>query len=103
MNNTLSIILQVIANLAIILPLIISLVKYVKEAIQEKNWKKMLDMVLALVAEAEDKFESGAEKKEWVIGMLKSASNVVNYDFNDEELGKLIDNVVATTKKVNTK
>ena len=98
-----TIVFDVILAAGIATPLIVALVKYVKEAIQEKNWNNLVTLVLGLIETAEEKFTTGAERKEWVMDMVKSAEGTINYDIDEEQLSKLIDDLVEMTKKVNVK
>lgn len=98
-----NLIIQVIANLIVVIPLVIELVKFVQKAIKEKNWAKMIELLTALIIEAESKFETGAEKKEWVMSMIKASAETINYNISEEQLSDLIDNTIELTKLVNTK
>lgn len=84
-----------------IITLIVALVKYVKKAIKEKNWGKVIDLVVKYMKEAEDKFDNGADRKEWVLAMIKVSSETINYDVNYDEVSLLIDNLCAMSKVVN--
>lgn len=61
----------------------------------------MLQIAMNLMAEAETKFDSGAEKKEWVLSMVKASAKSINYDIDEESLSQLIDTIIGLTKKVN--
>lgn len=98
-----TIVFDIILAAGIATPLIIKLVQYVKESIQEKNWNNLVKLVLELIETAEEKFTTGAERKEWVMGMVKAAESQINYDIDEEQLSKLIDDLVEMTKKVNVK
>lgn len=98
-----NLIVQVLANLIVVIPLVIELVKYVQKAIKEKNWAKLIEMTTALIVEAEEKFKTGAEKKEYVISMVKASADIINYDISEEQLSALIDSTIELTKKVNVK
>ena len=98
-----TIVFDIILAAGIATPLIIKLVQYVKESIQEKNWNNLVKLVLELIKTAEEKFTTGAERKEWVMGMVKAAESQINYDIDEEQLSKLIDDLVEMTKKVNVK
>lgn len=43
------ILVSALAGLAAAIPLVVELVKYVQKAIREKNWSKVLDMVMNLM------------------------------------------------------
>ena len=101
--NYVNLIIQVLANLVVVIPLVVELVKYVQKAIKEKNWSKMITLLTNLIIEAESKFETGAEKKEWVISMIKASADTIQYDITEEQLSALIDSTIALTKQVNTK
>jgi hypothetical protein len=93
--------IEIISGLIIMIPLVIKLVEYVKAAIKEKNWNKLLKLIMDLMSEAEGKFESGTERKEWVMMAVKASADTIDYDIDMEEVSKLIDNLCALTKAVN--
>lgn len=92
---------SVLAGLATAIPLAIKLVEYVQKAVKEKNWSKVLDMVMQYMATAEEKFDNGADRKEWVLAMVRASSETVNYDIDMEVISGLIDDLCAMSKKVN--
>ena len=95
------ILINVLSGLAVAIPLVIELVKYVKKAIKEKNWNKLLALVMKLMAEAEDKFDNGASRKEWVLGMVEASADIIDYDIDLKEVSELIDSLCAMSKVVN--
>ena len=97
----LNLIIEIASGLAIVIPLVISLVKYVKQAMQEKNWTALLDLLTRLIQEAEGKFETGTERKAWVQAMVLASANTINYDIDIAQVGELIDNLVAMSRQVN--
>lgn len=97
----LKIIAAIIAGLAATIPLIVQLVKYVKQAIKEKNWIVVLKKVIDLMKTAESKFEEGAERKEWVLAMLKASADSINYDIDYDVISEMIDGLCAMSKIVN--
>lgn len=102
--NTEQIILLVVGMLpgiAAIIGLIIALVNWVKKAVKEKNWGALLSYVSKMMAEAEELYHNGTDKKEWVIKAVKSSAEYINYLIDDEVLSNLIDNLCDLTKQVN--
>lgn len=93
--------LEILSGLLIVIPLVIKLVEYVKKAAMEKNWNNLIRLVMSLMATAEEKFDNGADRKEWVIAMVQASADTINYPISEKELGDLIDNLCALTKKVN--
>ena len=94
---------EVLVLLAALIPMIVAVVKFAKKAIREKNWSKLLDLAMSLIAQAETEFAEGADKKSFVMQMLKASLEEINYEISDEDLSDLVDKVVELTKKVNIK
>lgn len=97
----LDVILSIVAGLAAAIPLVIKLVQYVQKAIKEKNWGQLLDLVMSLMEEAEEKFADGATRKEWVMAMVQASAESINYDIDLAAISELIDSLCDLTKKVN--
>lgn len=95
------ILVSALAGLAAAIPLVVELVKYVQKAIREKNWSKVLDMVMNLMQTAETKFETGAERKEWVLAMVKASADTIDYDIDMDAISDLIDSLCNMSKVVN--
>lgn len=95
------IIVSILSGLAVTIPLVIKLVEYVQMAVKEKNWNQLLALIMRLMAEAEEKFDNGADRRQWVIGMVEASADIVNYEINPEQVGDLIDQLCSMSKKVN--
>lgn len=98
-----TIIFDVILAAGIATPLVIKLIQYIKESIKEKNWNNLVKLLLELITKAETLFENGAERKEWVIEMVKTSEKQINFDIDEVQLSELIDELVEMTKQVNVK
>lgn len=94
-------VIEILSGLLIVLPLVYKLIEYVKISTKEKNWNNLIRLVMQLMAKAEQKFDEGADRKQWVIAMVQASANTINYPISEKELGDLIDDLVALTKKVN--
>ena len=94
-------IIEILSGLIIVIPLVLELVKYVKKAATEKNWNNLIRLVMSLMAVAEQKFDNGADRKEWVVAMVQASADTINYPIGEKELRDLIDNLCDLTKKVN--
>lgn len=95
------ILVSVLSGLAIAIPLVIELVKWIKAAIQEKNWQALLGLVTALMKEAEVKFANGAERKDYVMLAIKASADTINYQIDMDVVSQLIDDLCAMSKIVN--
>ena len=98
------ILISILSGLVAVIPLVTKLVQVTKSYIQEKNWNKIIVMVTEYMATAETMFDTGAEKKEWVMEMLKTSAKVSNFDLTEENLLKiseLIDQMCKLSKNIN--
>ena len=95
------IIISILSGLAVTIPLVINLVEWVEKAITEKNWNQLIKLVMNLMAEAEIRFDNGADRKSWVMGAIEAASKTINYPIDLEQVSALIDDLCAMSKLVN--
>lgn len=96
-----SIIVAVLTGLVTCIPLAVKLYQAVKGAVQEKNWTRLLALVVDLMEEAEAKFSDGATRKEWVMAMVQTSAEYINYPVDAEALSEMIDALCDMTKIVN--
>lgn len=94
-------IISILTGIAILVPLMIKLVQFIQASVKEKNWNQMLKLVMNLMADAEEKFEKGAEKKEWVMGQLKAMAGTLNYDIEWDVVSEMIDKICDVSKELN--
>ena len=97
------IIIGILSGLTVAIPLVVKLVEWVQKAVKEKNWGQLLTLIMNLMAEAENMFDNGADRKQWVIAMVQASAKTINYPITEKELSDLIDDLVALTNKVNVK
>lgn len=96
-----NLIVAILSGLITAIPLVVKLIEYVQKAVREKNWSKVLDMVMNYMEAAESKFETGAERKEWVLAMVKASADTVDYDIDLDAISDLIDSLCSMSKVVN--
>jgi len=92
---------SVLVGIATAIPLIATLIKYIKKSVQEKNWGALMGLLSDLIAEAEGLFATGAERKVWVMQMIKASASALHYEYDEDSISDLIDALVAMTKVVN--
>lgn len=95
------IIISILSGIAACVPLVISLVKYIRKVAKEKNWSKLIVVVSNFMAEAETLYPDGASKKDYVINSVMAIAKIIDYPIDKDMLGELIDNLVKLSKKVN--
>ena len=93
--NWVQLITAILAGLATAIPLVVKLVKVVQAAVKEKNWNQLLKMMMDYMTQAEKNISSGAERKEWVMSMVKASAATINYDLTPEDEAKLADLIDA--------
>lgn len=96
-----NLIVAIVSGIATCIPLVIQLVKYIKEAAKSKNWSALMTLVLNLMQEAEFKFATGEERKQFVLSSIKSMEGTLNYDIDEAVVASMIDSVIDVTKKIN--
>ena len=100
-EQIISLIVAILTGLATCIPLAIKLVQYVQQATQEKNWQALLGLVVDLMEQAEQKFADGATRKEWVMAMVKTSAEYINYQVDTQALSDLIDGLCDMADIVN--
>ena len=99
--DELKIIVSILSGLLTCIPLAMELVKYVQKAMKEKNWTSLMQVALQLMSEAEDSFETGAEKKAYVMNALDAMQRTLNYDIDEQAVSDMIDAICSASKKIN--
>lgn len=94
-------IIRILPGLATSIVLVIKLIQYIQKYTKEKNWPEMLDFLMDLMKTAEDKFENGADRKQWVMAMMKAAADQLNYDLNMDVISEMIDSMCDMANVVN--
>lgn len=104
--DVLQIVIAIISGLAVAIPLVIKLVEYVQKATREKNWSEIVRLTINYMTVAEEKFSDGATRKEWVMTMVETSAQSINYDLDEAALLKIsdmIDSICEAAKIINTK
>ena len=102
--NWVQLITAVLAGLATAIPLVIKLYNTVKEATRSKNWNLLMKMAMDYMKEAEKNYASGADRKAWVLSMIRASAVNINYDLTEEDIKKLedlIDAICDASKVIN--
>lgn len=92
---------RILVGIAVLIPLIIALIKYVKKAADDKNWNIIVKMVLDLMVQAEKDYSTGAERKEFVMNQLRVTAKTVNFEIDWDKVSDLIDALCEMAKEVN--
>ena len=103
MEGYINLIIAILSGLVTAIPLVVQLVKYVKAAIQEKQWSKVLTLVLNLMTEAERAYASGEERKQFVMNSIESIKDTLSYKVDMNQISEVIDQIVLASKTINSK
>lgn len=95
------ILITILSGMITAIPLIVKLCEYVQKAIKEKNYTALVTLVMELMKDAEDMFDTGADRKTWVMERIEASAALINYDFDEAAISELIDQLCAMTKIVN--
>lgn len=102
--NYVQLITLICAVLAVLIPLGFKLYKTSQELVKEKNWPRLVTALSKYMEEAEKLFEEGADKKAWVLTMIQSTADQLDYKLTEQDmrnLSDLIDTLCDMSKVVN--
>lgn len=94
-------IVSALPGIAAIITLIYQLVKYVRQSIKEKRWPELITLVMGYMERAEVMFENGADKKEWVMAMVKSTADSIQCEVDLDVVSEMIDSMCDMSRVVN--
>lgn len=100
--NWLKIILENYVAILTIVLLGCKLFMYIRQLAKEKNWNRLVELVMRYMKEAEVKLIDGADRREWVIAMVKASAESINFDIDVDIVGQLIDSMCDMSKVVNS-
>lgn len=95
-------IISALPGIAAIITLVYQLVKYIRQVIKEKRWPELLSIVMSYMERAETMFESGADRKEWVMAMVKASADTAKYEVDMDAISEMIDSMCDMSKVVNS-
>lgn len=99
-----NVIASILSGLIVCVPLVIKLVSVTKESVRKGNWNKLVNMVADYMAQAEVKIEDNSTRKEWVLGMIRTSANQLDYDLTESEwlkISDMIDSLCTMARTVN--
>lgn len=100
-SDWITLIVSIASSIVIMLPLVVSLVKHVKLLAKEKNWAGFLVLLNTYIMRAEENFETGADKEEWVVSMIMASADIIQFDIDEAALREIIRNIIEVTNNVN--
>ena len=99
-----NVIISILSGIAVCIPLVLSLISFVKKVADEKRWNVLVSNVLQLMMNAEKDYKHGVERKEYVMNAIKTISDQIGYNFDAEaekKVSEMIDEICKMAKVVN--
>ncbi len=97
-------VLSILSGIAVCIPIVLKLVETILKYTKEKNWSAMVTFVIDYMAEAEQLFSTGAERKTWVMEMLECTAVRLNCNYDDEakqKVSAMIDDICDASRIIN--
>ena len=91
----------ILVGLAVLIPMVIALIKYVTKAAEDTNWNIIVKMILDLMVQAEQDYSTGAERKEFVMNQLRVMAETVDFEIDWDKVSDLIDALCDMAHEVN--
>lgn len=97
-------IIKILPGILTCIPLVVALIRFVRQACQNKEWQKIVKFVLNHMAEAEQKYSVGADKKDYVMAAVITSADSIGYPLTQSDIQKIsdmIDDICAASKVIN--
>lgn len=101
--NWLEIVVAILSGMATCLPLVVRLVHYIKVALKEREWSRLLSFAAEAMSMAETMYDKGIDKKDFVMAEVRKLAERLDYPLDEEEFSELIDQLCLMSKTVNIK
>lgn len=100
-NITFNHILSIVSGILACIPLVYKICEVIRENVRAKQWNQIVSLVTKFMVEAETKFDDGATRKDWVMGMVEASAKTIDCPIDMEKVSDLIDSLCAMSKVVN--
>lgn len=95
-------VIAVISGMLTCIPLCLKLFSAAQQVARERNWTKLLSLVMELMEDAEEFLQDGQSKKQWVMAGLSSLSGFADYDIDESAVSELIDSLCELANNLNS-
>ena len=101
MKEWIDLIIAICGAITVIVPLGINLYKAMVALIKEKNYAKILEIMKDAAVEAEKLYSTGAERRDYVLNILKVSCENLKVDYDENKLDTELTKFIDATKKIN--
>lgn len=99
----LKLIVSILEGIIIAIPLVCSLCQTASKLAKEKQWNKLVDIMIELMMTAEKQFTEGAAKKAWVMNELRTVAKSIDYNYDavaEQKISDMIDAICTASKEM---
>lgn len=103
-TNILDSIIAILSGLTVCIPLVFKLIETVKDLINEKKWNILVRNVFILMSDAEEKYQHGVDKKEYVMSGIEIVAKEIGFDYDEEAKAKvsaMVDEICDLSRVIN--
>ena len=101
MKEYIDLIIAICGAISVIVPLAVKYYNAIKSLIKEKNYIKILDILRDAAAEAEKLYENGAEKREYVLNIVKVSCDNLKVEYDEKRFDEELTKLIVATKEIN--
>lgn len=97
-------IIAILSGISVCIPLVIKLIDTVKALADEKKWNVLVRNVFELMADAEEKYQHGEEKKSYVMSAIEIIAGQIGFNYDEEAKAKvsaMVDEICQISKEIN--
>lgn len=97
-------IIAILSGISVCIPLVIKLIDTVKALADEKKWNVLVRNVFELMADAEEKYQRGEEKKNYVMSAIKIIAGQIGFNYDEEAKAKIsamVDEICGLSRIIN--
>lgn len=97
-------VIAILSGLTVCIPLVFKLIETVKDLINEKKWNILVRNVFILMSDAEERYQRGDEKKEYVMSAIEIVAKEIGFDYDEEAKAKvsaMVDEICDLSRVIN--
>ena len=103
-TDILDAIIAILSGLTVCIPLVFKLIETVKELVNEKKWNVLVRNVFILMSDAEERYQRGDERKEYVMSAIEIVASEIGFNYDEEAKAKvsaMVDEICDLSRVIN--
>ena len=97
-------VIAILSGISVCIPLVIKLIEVVKELADEKKWNILVRNVFELMADAEEKYQRGEEKKSYVMSAVEIIARQIGFNYDEvakDKISAMVDEICGLSRVIN--